>query len=82
MAQGYTGYTIFNPDVTIRDSANLDAFSRLRVSNPLTLFNAQFTYNLQPLLFEQITSGAGATIAHNTTNRYAAMTFAATPTGG
>lgn len=82
MAQGYSGYSIIDNDFAIRDSSNLDAFSRLRVSNPLTLFNAQFTYNLQPLLFQQVTSGVGATIAHNTTNRYAAMTFAATPTGG
>lgn len=82
MAQGYSGYSIIDNDFAIRDSSNLDAFSRLRVSNPLTLFNAQFTYNLQPLLFQQITSGAGAAITHNTTNRYAAMTFAATPTGG
>lgn len=82
MSQGFAGYNIMDSAVTIKDSANLDAFSRLRVSNPLTLFNAQFTYNLHPLLFEQITSGAGASIAYNTTNRYAGMTFAATPTGG
>jgi hypothetical protein len=82
MSQGFAGYNIMDSAFTIKDGANLDAFSRLRVSNPLTLFNAQFTYNLHPLLFEQITSGAGASIAHNTTNRYAGMTFAATPTGG
>lgn len=82
MSQGFAGYNIMDSAVTIADGANLDAFSRFRVSNPLTLFNSQFTYNLNPLLFEQITSGAGAAIAHNTTNRYATMTFAATPTGG
>jgi hypothetical protein len=82
MSQGFAGYNIMDSAFTIKDGANLDAFSRLRVSNPLTLFNAQFTYNLHPLLFEQITSGAGASIAHHTTNRYAAMTFASTPTGG
>lgn len=82
MSQGYTGYTILDNAVTIKDSANLDAFSRLRVSNPLTLFNAQFTYNLHPLLFQQITSGVGSTITYDTTNRYAAMAFSSTPTGG
>lgn len=82
MSQGFAGYNIMDSAVTIKDSANLDAFSRFRVSNPLTLFNSQFTYNLNPLLFEQITSGAGASIAHNTTNRYAAMTFSSTPTSG
>lgn len=68
--------------VQFKDSSNLDAFSRLRISNPLTLFNAQFTYNLHPLLFQQITNGAGATITHNSTNRYADMVFSSTPTGG
>ena len=80
--QGYSGYNIIDSDITIKDSANLDSFSRLRISNPLTLFSAQLTYDLQPLLYEQITNGAGATIAHNTTNRCALMTFSSTPTGG
>lgn len=59
-----------------------DAFSRLRVSNPTTLFDAQFTYDLQPLLYAQIISGTGATITHDTTNRNGLITFASTPTGG
>lgn len=69
-------------DVAFRDSANLDAFSRLRVSQPTAVFDAQLTYDLQPTIFEQITNGTGATIAHNTTERAALMTFSATPTGG
>jgi hypothetical protein len=82
MAQGYSSYNIIDSAVSIKDSANLDAFSRLRVSNPLILFNAQLTYDLAPILLEPITNGSGATIVHNTTNRYALMTFASTPTGG
>lgn len=61
---------------------SLDAFSRQRVSSPTNVFDCQFTYGLQPLVFEQITSGAGATITHDATNRNALMTFSATPTGG
>jgi len=80
--QGYSGYSIIDPDVAIRDSANLDAFSRLRVSNPLILFNAQLTYDLAPIIMEQITNGTGATVTHDTTNRQALMTFSSTPTGG
>jgi len=80
--QGYAGYNIMDSAVTIKDSANLDAFSRLRVSNPLILHNAQFTYDLAPIIFEQIVGGTGATIAHDTTNRCALMTFSSTPTGG
>jgi len=68
--------------VYFTDSANLDAFSRLRVSNPQILFNCQFTYDLAPVLYEQITSGVGSTITHNTTNRVADMAFSATPSGG
>lgn len=64
------------------DSANLDAFSRLRVSNPVGVFDCQFTYDLQPILFEQLTNGTGATITHDATNRNALMTFSSTPTGG
>jgi hypothetical protein len=79
MAQGFTKPS---DAVTIKDSANLDAFSRLRVSNPLILFNSQFTYDLAPILFEQITNGAGAVIAHDATNRCATLTFAGTGAGG
>ena len=68
--------------MTIADSPNLDAFSRLRVSNPAILFNSQFTYDLAPIIMEQITNGSGATIAHDTTNRCALLTFSSTPTGG
>jgi hypothetical protein len=80
--QGYASYNIIDSEVSIKDSANLDAFSRLRVSNPLILFNSQLTYDLAPIILEQITNGTGATIAHDATNRYALMTFASTPTGG
>lgn len=82
MAQGYSGYSIIDPDVAIRDSANLDAFSRLRVSNPLILHNSQLTYDLAPIIYEQITNGSGATVTYDSTNRYGLMTFSSTPTGG
>lgn len=82
MAQGYSGYSIISPGVTINDSPNLDAFSRLRVSNPLILHNSQFTYDLAPIIYESITNGSGATVTFDSTNRCALMTFASTPTGG
>lgn len=78
MAQGYSGYNILENSFTIKDSPNLDAFSRLRISNPLTLFSSQFTYNLNPLLFEQIT-GTGGTIAHSSTNRCAEISITSAP---
>lgn len=70
MAQGYTGYNIIDNEITIKDSPNLDAFSRLRVSNPLTIFSNQFTYDASPLIFEQYTNNIGPCQAiHDGTNR-------------
>jgi hypothetical protein len=60
-------------EVLFGDSANFDAFSRLRTSQSKGLFDSQFTYDLQPLLFERIASGG--TITHNTINRNTLMTF-------
>ncbi len=80
MTQGLS--YISQQPVTLYDSAQLDAFSRLRVSNPYNLFNAHFDYDLNPLLFEQVVSGTGATLTHDSTNRSALMTFSSTPTGG
>jgi hypothetical protein len=80
--QGYASYNIIDSEVSLKDSANLDAFSRLRVSNPLILHNSQFTYDLAPVIMEQIVTGTGASITHDGTNRCALMTFASTPTGG
>lgn len=83
MSQGFAGYNIMDTAVSLKDSANLDAFSRLRVSNPLILHNSQFTYDLVPILFEQITSATSGTaaISHDATNRCALMTFTSAATG-
>lgn len=74
--------TIFNNTKINTDAASGDAFGRLRVSSPNSLFDSQLTYDLQPLLFEQVTNGSGATVTHDATNRMALMTFSSTPTGG
>lgn len=71
-----------NVNIAFSDTGSIDAFSRLRVSQTANLFDAQLTYNLAPLMFEQITNGTGATIAHDATNRMALMTFSSTATGG
>lgn len=68
--------------ITIRDGANLDAFSRLRTSNPEGVFDAQLTYNIPSLVFESVTNGSGAAVAHDATNRCATCTFSSTTTGG
>jgi len=50
-----------------------DAFGRLRVSNPQTLFESSFTYDVQPLLYEAVTATSG-TVAHDTNLRAATLT--------
>lgn len=69
-------------NIAFGDSANIDSFSRLRVSNPEGLFDSQLTYDLQPLIYEQLVNETGASIAHSSTERVALMTFASTPSGG
>lgn len=71
-----------NVKVELGDSGNLGPFGWLRTAPPQYVFDSQLTYDLQPLLFEQVTSGAGASIAHSATNRNAVLTFSGTTTGG
>lgn len=68
--------------VQYADSANMDAFQRLRVGIPTFAFDNQLTYDLSPLVFEQVATGSGATVTHDATNRCALMTFSSTATGG
>jgi hypothetical protein len=69
-------------NVGFKDTVNFDAFGRLRVSQAHSLFESQFTYDLQPLLYEQFIAGSGAAISKDTTNNCALITFADTPDGG
>ncbi len=50
--------------VLLADSPGYDAFHRLRVSNPVTLFDTQQQYNLQPLLWETSASSTTAKATH------------------
>ncbi len=42
------------------DSPSADAFGRLRVSNPQTIFDSQLQYNLAPIQWETITTSGGS----------------------
>ena len=64
------------------DSPSIDAFSRWRVSAANYVFDTNFEYNLQPLIFEAVTAQTGATVTHDATNRHALMTTSATPASG
>lgn len=65
--------------VRFADTANFDAFSRLRVSDPVGLFSAQCQYDAEPLLFECGSTGSGATPTHSANDRM--LTVSATNTG-
>jgi hypothetical protein len=67
--------------VTTLPEAQDDAFGRLRVSSPKNLFDSQLTYDLQPLLWEQMTNSANVSITHDSTNRCALMTFTSATNG-
>lgn len=47
--------------ITLADSTSLDAFGRLRMSTPTTLFDSQQQYGDDPTLWETATSGTGTT---------------------
>lgn len=46
--------------IQFQDGPQLDAFARLRVSEPANQFDSQMQYDLQPLLWETITTGSGS----------------------
>lgn len=54
------------PPITYADSSNLDAFGRLRVSNPKTIVDAKHLYDKLPFLFsEKIGGSATSTFSAN-----------------
>lgn len=76
MTQSLTSNSVsLAANVGIKDGANLDAFSRLRVSNPVTLFESTFRYDVAPLQYEQLTSSG--TIAHDSTDSNALLSISA-----
>lgn len=53
--------------VAFYDSANLDAFARLRISNPETVFDSKQLADKQPLFWDdQLVSGSGGSSTFNT----------------
>lgn len=60
--------------VTLGGEGNLDAFGRLKVSNPVTVFDSQMQYDTQPLLWVEKIVGTGS-VTHNPTESSADMTL-------
>jgi hypothetical protein len=55
----------YNPAYVAIGGTNLDAFGRLRISNPLTLFDSQARYTIDDQ-FSSSTTGSGSTVTFAT----------------
>lgn len=69
MTQQFAGGTIFNGRVSIQDGSNLDAFSRLRISSPETLFSSLADYSYNRTVYETGGTGAGSSGTYDSTLR-------------
>lgn len=58
------------------DTPAIDAFDRLRISQPFTIFDSKQLYDKQPLFYDEITGGS-ATSTHSTANARTRMTVTA-----
>ncbi len=67
--------------VLTNTQSNQDAFDRLRISTPVTLFEINHTTGKMPLVIDEIISGSGATSNPITTNSYVQMGITAGTTG-
>jgi hypothetical protein len=68
---------IINNQISFSDSANIDAFGRLRVSEPFNLFNYGSTVSSGASYFEDYRSGGTLTFNQNTSD----ITFSVTSSG-
>lgn len=48
--------------IEFEDSANIDAFGRLRVSEPYTLFDSKVLYDKAPLFWDESIAGSGTSV--------------------
>lgn len=69
MTQQFAGGTIFNGQITVGDGPNLDAFSRLRISAPETLFSSLADYGYNRTQYETGGTGAGSSGTYDSTLR-------------
>jgi hypothetical protein len=60
--------------VGIKDGANLDAFSRLRVSNPTNLWSTSGQYTPVAVQMENGNTGTGQAVAYDANTRLTALT--------
>ena len=65
MSQGFAGYNIMDSEISFKNSPNIDAFGRLRVSNPFTLFDSSHRFADNQLWSTATATGGAATFNAN-----------------
>ena len=65
MAQGYASYNIISSEISFANTPNIDAFGRLRVSNPFTLFDSSHRFDDNELWSTATATGGTATYDAN-----------------
>jgi hypothetical protein len=65
MAQNYSGYSIISPAISYANSPNIDAFGRLRVSTPYTLFDSSHRFSDNGLWSTATATSGSATFDAN-----------------
>jgi hypothetical protein len=65
MAQGYASYNIISSEISFANTPNLDAFGRLRVSEPFTLFDSSHRFADNGLWSTGTATGGAATFNAN-----------------
>ena len=63
--QGYSGYSIISPAISYANSPNIDAFGRLRVSTPFTLFDSSHRFDDNDLWATSTATGGTAVFNAN-----------------
>lgn len=65
-------------NITAQDNATIDAFGRLRTSEPYTILDTKQLVDKLPLFYDEAITGAGATSVHDTNRASTLMTVPAT----
>jgi len=65
MAQGYASYNIISSEISFANTPNIDAFGRLRVSEPFTLFDSSHRFDDNELWSTSTAVGGSATFDAN-----------------
>jgi hypothetical protein len=61
MSQGYASYNIISSEISFANTPNIDAFGRLRVSEPFTLFDSSHRFDDNALWSTSTATGGTAT---------------------